>query len=91
MALLFFAIEGFTVPNFFEFVYYYAMNEAHMTQTEWGYSMVGTSISFLVTIVIYANFLNGREPRHLIALCLVFFFLSAIFQLTFVKGYYTVL
>ena len=32
MALLFFTIEGFTVPNFFEFVYYYATNEAKMTQ-----------------------------------------------------------
>ena len=31
MTMLFFVVEGFTVPHFFEFFYYYAMNEIGMT------------------------------------------------------------
>ena len=32
MTLLYVVIEGFTVPNFFEFMYYFATNEVGMTQ-----------------------------------------------------------
>ena len=31
MTILFFAIEGFTVPNFFEFIYFYAVNVLNVT------------------------------------------------------------
>lgn len=58
MTILFFAIEGFTVPNFFEFVYYYAMNELKMSQLEWGLFMVCISISIILGVMVYSKYLR---------------------------------
>lgn len=88
LTILFFAVEGFTVPNFFEFIYYFAVNEAKMSQMEWGLCMVMVNISIMAMIGIYAGFLKGKEPRSLIKLSVFLFLLSAISQQFFVAGYY---
>lgn len=78
MTILFFAIEGFTVPNFFEFIYYFAINEAKMSQMEWGICMVMINVSIMIMIGVYAGFLKDKEPRSLIKLSICLFLLSAI-------------
>ena len=88
MTILFFALEGFTVPNFFEFIYYYSVNEKKMSQLEWGLGMVMITIAIMVMIGIYATFLKDKEPRTLILLSILFFFTSALCQQIFVAGYY---
>jgi hypothetical protein len=80
MTILFFAIEGFTVPNFFEFIYYYSVNEKKMSQLEWGLGMVAITIAIMVMIGIYAAFLKDKEPRNLIMISIFLFFTSALCQ-----------
>jgi hypothetical protein len=63
LTILFFAIEGFTIPNFNEFFYYYATGELGIDQLTWGLFIVIFTISITVGVMIYSKFLKDCEPR----------------------------
>jgi predicted MFS family arabinose efflux permease len=88
MTILFFAIEGFTVPNFFEFIYYFAMNELKMSQIEWGMLMVTTTVSIIISTMIYSKFLRREEPRLLIKIMIACFMIAAFFNFCFITDVY---
>jgi Na+/melibiose symporter-like transporter len=88
MTILFFALEGLTVPNFFEFIYYYAINVMKVSQLEWGVSMVATHLAGLVMILVFAWKLKEKEPKSLIKLSVIFYLISAVLNLAFIDGVY---
>jgi hypothetical protein len=63
LTILFFAIEGFTIPKFNEFFYYYATGELGIDQLTWGLFIVIFTISITVGVMIYSKFLKDCEPR----------------------------
>jgi len=88
MTILFFAIEGCTIPNFAEFTYYYATSELGIDQLTWGLYIVMFTISITVGVMVYSKYMKDYEPRQMIKLSLVLNFASSVALLVFVKRGY---
>jgi hypothetical protein len=88
LTILFFALEGFTVPHFNEYLYYYATNELKINQFEWGLLIVSVVVSITLGIMVYSKYLKEYEPRTLICVGLLLSFMNSFFGLMLVYKYY---
>jgi Na+/melibiose symporter-like transporter len=88
MTLLFVVLEGCSVPNFLEFIYYFATNEVGMSQIEWGLSILLVFVGILGMVVIYSKFFRDAEPRRVVVYSIGCFLVACALQLMFVTSDY---
>jgi hypothetical protein len=70
----FLLLEGFTVPQFQQFVYYYCTEQIGFSETYWGFIVITCRIGVAIGILLYAKYYRKGEPR-------VIMFVSFIMQL----------
>lgn len=70
----FLLLEGFTVPQFQQFVYYYCTEQIGFSETYWGFIVITCRVGVAIGILLYAKYYRKGEPR-------VIMFVSFIMQL----------
>jgi len=83
-ALLFFILQGFTVPSFGEFFYYFSTEVAGFTQFTYSMLALVGSFSFLIGIILYNAFFKDTDVRKLLFAAILIGFVGSIFSLMFV-------
>ena len=72
--LFFLLLEGFTIPSFQQWVYYYCTEEIGFSELYWGFMVITCRIGVAIGILLYAKYYRKEEPKAIM-------FVSFIIQL----------